>query len=127
MIDVDLFKQINDTYGHAAGDLVLTKIADAFREDSRNVEPLSRVGGEEFAILFECDNEESACIAAERFRNNIEGLNITIDQQRISVTISIGISVWQKSDNLDSLLNRADEALYLAKQQGRNCVILKDN
>ena len=81
MIDVDLFKQINDTYGHAAGDLVLTKIADAFREDSRNVEPLSRVGGEEFAILFECDNEESACIAAERFRNNIEGLNITIDQQ----------------------------------------------
>lgn len=127
MIDVDLFKQINDTYGHAIGDLVLTKIADAFKKDSRNLEPVSRVGGEEFAILFESDNEENACLAAERFRVNVERLDITIDQQKIPVTISIGITVCHKTDDLDTLLNRADEALYLAKKQGRNCVTLKAN
>ncbi|MEP0806450.1 MAG: diguanylate cyclase [Chloroflexota bacterium] len=123
IFDVDHFKQVNDTYGHAAGDEVLRVIARLCRKELREADPLGRYGGEEFAGLFVEINAETATKVAERLRKAVENLKIPLDGKDLKVTISIGIAEQnQNTPDLESLLARADQAMYIAKHRGRNCV-----
>ena len=127
MLDIDLFKSVNDNYGHAAGDAVLIQTGNALRNVGRDFDIMARVGGEEFAAIFECANTEGAHILGERFRRSIEDLDIVFEGKKIQVTISVGLSRWKENDNLDDLLRKADKALYSAKDEGRNRVVLFNN
>lgn len=124
MMDIDLFKRINDAYGHAAGDQVIRVFSDLLKQNFRNSDIIARMGGEEFAvILFQCD-KECAFAKAEQFRENVDSYPIIVGDQIIQVNVSIGLSELSESSNtLDILLNQADFALYQAKEQGRNRTI----
>lgn len=124
MMDIDHFKQINDTHGHKVGDLVLKKLADVCRMMLREVDIIGRIGGEEFALLLPETSIEEATEVAERLRVTIASDNLPIENQLpISFTVSIGISSMKSPDNnLDVLLNMADKGLYVAKNSGRNRV-----
>jgi diguanylate cyclase (GGDEF)-like protein len=123
IFDVDHFKQINDTYGHPAGDEVLRAIARLCREEVREVDPLGRYGGEEFVGLFVEAGAEVAQKVAERLRKAVEKLVIPVGEHTLQVTISIGIAEQNHfTPDLESLLARADQAMYIAKHKGRNCV-----
>jgi len=125
MLDLDDFKHINDNYGHPAGDLVLRMVADTLaREFPRRSDFIARYGGEEFAvILVDIVPEEQASIA-NRLLDAIRSLNIDYDGTDLQVTASIGIAAWQPEDNAEMLLRRADEALFQAKQDGRDQVVV---
>jgi two-component system, cell cycle response regulator len=132
-LDIDHFKKINDHHGHHAGDEALIQVAKAIKPVLRTSDTLARFGGEEFTILLtECDLDTAQKIA-ERIRESIADLNITLtDQQKIKLTVSIGVSCWQSQGenkinplNIQSgLINDADQALYRAKHNGRNKVEL---
>lgn len=124
MIDVDHFKRVNDTFGHAAGDQVLVTVSDTINETIRNIDLLSRLGGEEFAVLFENDGIEGAAELAERLRRSVEKLEVVFEHKLIEVTISVGLSDWSKKDTLHTLMRKADQALYKAKEQGRNRIVI---
>lgn len=122
MLDIDLFKKINDTHGHKAGDLVLKKLAEICKQMLREVDIIGRVGGEEFAVLLPETNVDGGAEVAERLREAIEGCNVPISEGLpLSFNVSIGVtSLFSQEENLDVLLARADKALYLAKESGRN-------
>ena len=123
MTDVDLFKRVNDTYGHKTGDKVLIELAGACERALRNNDIVARYGGEEFVIYLDDVTIEKAQTVAERLRETIAGLQVPSDDGRtVTFTISIGISSSKVSDNIDTLIKTADEALYKAKQNGRNRV-----
>lgn len=124
MLDIDFFKQINDTHGHKAGDRVLVKLAEVCRNTLREVDIIGRLGGEEFAMLLPETSEVEAAEVAERLRVSIESTEVPIESGvPIRITVSIGVaSLRSKDDNLDLLLSKADGALYDAKHQGRNRV-----
>ena len=123
MSDVDLFKRVNDTYGHKTGDKVLIELAAACERALRDGDIVARYGGEEFVIYLADVDAEKAKVVAERLRTTISELEIPSDDGRIvKFTISIGISSSKVSDNIDTLIKTADEALYKAKQNGRNRV-----
>jgi len=123
MVDLDHFKRINDRYGHAAGDEALRVFARVLRQETRTVDLLGRLGGEEFAILLPETGMESALQVAERLRAAIEQASFVFHHSKpISFTISIGVALLQLGDSLDILLARADDALYRAKHSGRNRV-----
>lgn len=126
MIDIDHFKQVNDTYGHAAGDLVLQQVAAQCSELVRKEDCVGRFGGEEFVILLPETDQENAWKTAERIRHTIELLEIiSADGNRIKITCSIGVTEKKKDDDsFDLMLSRADTALYGAKNSGRNSVIV---
>jgi diguanylate cyclase (GGDEF)-like protein len=128
MIDIDNFKHINDTYGHHTGDKVLNKIGLFLKECTREIDIAGRLGGEEFAILFWNISEKDSITRTEAIRLAIEKLQIHVNEIKIPVTISIGISFCTKdtSCNLHHILKKADIALYRAKNTGRNRVILYD-
>lgn len=119
LIDIDHFKQINDTYGHESGDVVLSRVGHAIRAHQRPGDSVARWGGEEFVVLMEEAEREHALLAAERLRIVIESLC----PQDIPVTVSIGGTLRLADDTLESLFQRADSLLYAAKAQGRNCVV----
>jgi len=122
MIDVDLFKAINDTYGHAAGDLALTLITECCRQASRESDILGRLGGEEFAVTC-CDADlDGAMNLAERIRQSCEEKEIpSKDGALFTITLSIGVTMINEADeNFFQILQRADNLLYQAKAQGRN-------
>lgn len=127
MIDVDFFKQINDTYGHLAGDSVLKSVAliikNSFRKDSDIV---GRYGGEEIVVLLENVSMERTFIAAENLRQTIEGTTFTYQEHSINITISIGVSYSPPgySHSLVHLLNQADTAMYKAKNNDRNQTVM---
>jgi diguanylate cyclase (GGDEF)-like protein len=125
MLDIDHFKKVNDTYGHAAGDEVLRMIAQRCRENLRVVDILGRYGGEEFAIILPETDLTTAHHIAERLRQRLTEKPIITDRLTIAVTISLGVSAAE-SDTFDvaALLNQADAALYQAKQAGRNRVMV---
>ncbi len=125
MIDIDFFKNVNDSYGHSTGDLVLIEVAKSLKNTTRNFETIARLGGEEFAVLLECDNKKDALEAAERLRINVEQTQLMQGEKIISVTISIGICQWNVGEDLNALLKNADIALYTAKETGRNKVTFK--
>ncbi len=117
MIDIDHFKRINDTYGHAIGDEVLKKVSSELQNQLRKVDLVARWGGEEFIALLPETEIDEAVSVAEKLREKIERL---IHENNEVVTISIGISMLEESESIDSWINRADKALYHAKKQGRN-------
>ena len=113
IIDIDHFKTVNDTRGHAEGDRVLAAVAHALREHLRAEDQLGRMGGEEFLALLPDSDARAAHKAFEKLRANVAD---------IGVTVSIGWATWAGEDP-DELLGRADDALYTAKARGRNCVV----
>lgn len=125
ILDIDKFKNINDNYGHRKGDEVLAQLGKTLRLIVRNTDIIARYGGEEFAILLKNAGEEEAKIIAEKIRNNIEDLNIAgIDYP---ITVSIGISIFPiHSQFKEELVEKADQALYHAKETGRNRVCFWD-
>jgi diguanylate cyclase (GGDEF)-like protein len=125
MIDVDFFKRVNDTYGHAAGDVVLKHVAMSLARQLRTEDVIARVGGEEFAILLRGIGCEGARRLAERLRTNIEALPIASDGIPIAVTISAGCSALSETEDNSpkSLSNIADQRMYTAKRAGRNRVV----
>jgi diguanylate cyclase (GGDEF)-like protein len=124
MLDMDNFKNINDIFGHSQGDEVLVSVVETMQEDLRGSDFIFRYGGEEFVILLSNTVLERAIEIAERLRSKIEQLAIEEDGIRIITTSSIGIAMLEKSDTINRLLDRADEAMYKAKTSGRNQVIV---
>ena len=122
MIDIDHFKEINDTFGHAAGDTVLKGVADIFIHGLRDVDFAARIGGEEFVILMPNTDIAGGMIVAERLRKNIEMLNFNHEDETIKITISLGVAECLENDTIDNMLKKSDKALYEAKNSGRNCV-----
>jgi diguanylate cyclase (GGDEF)-like protein len=128
LVDIDHFKQVNDTYGHLAGDRVLKAIAEALTGQSRDYDKVGRFGGEEFVLLLAQTAEKDACKIAERLRNYVATLTVPTDDRpdapTLSVTISVGVTALasDESRELSDLLAAADSAMYHAKQAGRNCV-----
>jgi diguanylate cyclase (GGDEF)-like protein len=124
MLDIDLFKEINDRYGHETGDRVLQHLANICRKAFREVDVIGRLGGEEFAILMPETSKAKATEVAERLRTTVAESKVSIGPGLpIVFTISIGVAAHNsKDDNIDVLLNSADKALYAAKHAGRNRV-----
>jgi len=120
MLDVDLFKSINDTHGHPIGDYVLASLAGLLCDRKRVEDFLCRYGGEEFVLLLRETNLESATIFCERVRSAVEQNSFVCGEIKVPVTVSIGISAVRPNDTLDQLIKRADDALYVAKGHGRN-------
>jgi len=121
MLDVDKFKKFNDTYGHQAGDEVLRGIADVMREASRGTDLVARYGGEEIAVILDAVSLDDAAASGERFRRAIEQTPFHYGDTEMRVTVSIGVAQILDEDSA-SLISRADEALYVSKDGGRNCV-----
>lgn len=123
MLDIDHFKNTNDTYGHEIGDVVLQKIARICKESVRSIDIVGRIGGEEFAILLLDTDHEGSHIAAERLRKNVANAAIESHSNILRTTVSIGaVTFWGDSKTIDFRLHHADEALYRAKNLGRNRV-----
>lgn len=122
MLDLDRFKRVNDTYGHAAGDLVLVELANILRTVLRRGDCPARLGGEEFAVLLPATSPEDALILAERLRTTLQGTCIDLGDQQLHITTSIGATPLHGLDP-QVILARADAALYEAKRQGRNRVV----
>jgi len=125
MLDLDHFKQINDNYGHPMGDKVLQEFAKRCKNSVREVDMIGRYGGEEFVILLPETDSETAMQVAERLRASVEGTPMKVSGQEVNVTVSIGVS--RKDENtleLETLIARADQAMYIAKHKGRNRVAI---
>ena len=124
MMDIDHFKLVNDTYGHIWGDCVLKEMATLFKNNTRNTDILVRWGGEEFLCLLVDTDVSGALVTAEKYRSLIEASTI---KELEEVTISLGVSTVLESDaNISDSINRADLALYEAKNAGRNKVCVHD-
>jgi diguanylate cyclase (GGDEF)-like protein len=124
IMDIDYFKNINDTYGHTAGDLVLNDISKAIKSNVRDYDIVGRYGGEEFIVILPHTSVGMAKRMAERLRKTIKLLQVN----NISVTVSIGVTRNMPEDtSIDDLVKRADMHLYEAKQSGRDCVITSDS
>ena len=124
MFDIDHFKTVNDTYGHPCGDYILKEVSNAALQTFRKTDTVFRFGGEEFVvILTETDIKQSE-IPLERFRKTIETLDLTYQNQQINITVSIGACQLDQSiGNKEEFLQKADNALYDAKNSGRNKVV----
>ncbi len=122
MIDIDFFKRINDTYGHDVGDMAIVAVAKTIQKEFRATDIVARMGGEEFCVV--AVNNSAAIETMNRLRQHIEALAIPLnDTEAIHLTVSIGITITL-SNTLEEMINRSDEALYVAKQSGRNQVVL---
>ncbi len=127
MVDIDNFKQVNDTYGHAAGDQVLRAVAARTRSDLRDIDLLGRCGGDEFVVLLVETELAGACKAAERVRQAVAETPVGVDHGPLNVTVSVGVALFTEDcPNLAALVNDADVALYAAKKSGKNQVAVKD-
>jgi diguanylate cyclase (GGDEF)-like protein len=124
MVDIDHFKRINDTHGHEAGDNAICAVAN---ELMRECVLVGRLGGEEFAVMLDGYCQAEAVAIGERLRVKLAELPIKAGAETVTLTCSFGISEWQRGDTIDSLLKRADMALYEAKMSGRNRVIAADD
>lgn len=127
IIDVDKFKLVNDTYGHPAGDEVLKQVACQLRDHIRHPDTVGRYGGEEFLILLPNSDAKAATEQAVRLGREIRKMVVTIKEHELKVTVSIGIAQFKAGvDTWDTLLNRADNAMYEAKNNGRDCWFVAD-
>jgi diguanylate cyclase (GGDEF)-like protein len=129
MCDLDRFKSVNDTYGHQAGDAVLKQFAKILRNEVREIDRAGRFGGEEFMLLLPGTVLDAAVTFAERVRKQIEAHTFTFDKTAIQRTASIGVSAWPhpRIKDCDALVRAADDALYVAKETGRNRVVRFDS
>jgi two-component system cell cycle response regulator len=122
MVDLDKFKRVNDTYGHQVGDDVLCDIAGRMQGAVRNFDTVGRYGGEEFLIIMDNADKNTALEIAERVRYRVASSPVKTRSTEVNMTVSLGITELRPDDNIDSLIKRADEALYNAKHRGRNQV-----
>jgi len=122
MVDVDHFKEVNDTYGHQAGDAVLAKLAQIARESIRSEDVLARYGGEEFAIISRGINSAQGLMLAERLRQIVDRTLFEYEGQAIPITISLGVASFPEVavETSEQLISASDGALYRAKNNGRN-------
>lgn len=123
IIDIDYFKRVNDTHGHHAGDIVLQSVANCIRSQTRNTDLLCRWGGEEFALLLDYCSLDDAFKRAEEIREAVRSQAIAFGKTPIHLTLSVGVTAYQTGETLESLVSRADTALYQAKEGGRDQVI----
>lgn len=124
LIDLDHFKRINDTWGHQRGDDALRHVVGVAQDCLREGDILGRLGGEEFAIALPNANQHEAEQIASRLRQAIAAQPLQYTGTILPLTTSIGVAAWRPPESPDGLLHRADEAMYQAKRQGRNCVVL---
>ena len=124
MIDLDHFKAVNDTHGHAAGDKVLRCFAEVCRNSLRQIDVFARIGGEEFAAILPGTNEAAAHSVAEKLRNAVYETSIKVGRNLINISASFGVAEVRSVDmGIEDSLGRADLALYAAKRAGRNCTM----
>jgi diguanylate cyclase (GGDEF)-like protein len=127
MLDIDKFKNINDTYGHTVGDLVLINLAELLQKSLRKSDIICRHGGEEFVVLLPETDLQGAAVVAEEIRKSVEKAIVQIEKNTIKFTISLGVSEinFEQEQSIEQALNRADEAMYESKNSGRNRVSQK--
>ncbi|MFQ6021603.1 MAG: GGDEF domain-containing protein [Acidiferrobacterales bacterium] len=123
MVDIDHFKEVNDTYGHKAGDRVLEGVTAILVETLRMPDKVGRYGGEEFLLVLPETGLEQTTNIADRIRATVAETEFDIGEKKIRLTISIGATLFVKGEDLEELLSRADRALYEAKESGRNLVV----
>ena len=124
--DIDLFKKINDTYGHLAGDAILVSISHILNTEKREIDQVARWGGEEFLILLPETNLKGAVQLGNKIRKSISAKPITHEGQEINVTMSFGVSEYNSETHIEKTIDLADQRLYLAKNSGRNKVVSED-
>ena len=126
MLDIDNFKAFNDTYGHQAGDAVLKGISQVLKDSVRITDTVARYGGEEFVILMPETNVDGTEIVAERIRKNVEETEFVYRNEKMNVTVSIGLASYPQEGiaSEEDILKAADIALYKAKEAGRNRVVM---
>jgi diguanylate cyclase (GGDEF)-like protein len=122
MVDLDHFKQVNDELGHLTGDRVLRGVAGRIKSAIRRVNYIGRYGGEEFLVIVMDAQGESACLIAERIRSQVADNPVKVRNSTIPITVSVGVASAHPDDTVESLIDRADKALYMAKRGGRNRV-----
>lgn len=124
-IDLDYFKQVNDTYGHAAGDKALQLVAQSLLNSVRDIDYVARIGGEEFVVVLVQTDYSQALRMAERLRADLQSLTVTVENSAtpLTLTASLGVASYHVEDTVNSLLSRADAAAYMAKKCGRNCLV----
>lgn len=124
ILDIDYFKKVNDTYGHLQGDIVLQKVAQQVQKELRNYDIAARYGGEEFIAVLPDVSLEGALVVAERIRASVERIRFNGDLSPLSITVSLGVAALnpERCPTVDGLIKLADDALYLAKSNGRNRV-----
>jgi diguanylate cyclase (GGDEF)-like protein len=127
VLDIDHFKKVNDTYGHDFGDTILKEISTHIKSYIRATDVFSRFGGEEFVVLLNNTNRSGALLLAERIRQQIEQTYVLFKNEKVFYTASIGVATLHDNDDRIRLFNRADKALYEAKENGRNRVVLSQN
>lgn len=125
MIDIDYFKEYNDRYGHIVGDAVLRELSGTIQQNIRQIDLMGRYGGEEFSVILSQTDKEAARFAAERIRQAIEEKRIRAYDEELKITVSTGISAFpDDGKDMKTLIDKADTALYRAKEEGRNKVCL---
>lgn len=122
MYDIDHFKVINDRHGHSVGDVVLTNLSNFSQELLRDNDVLGRTGGEEFLAILPNANIDQAIQVAKRLQREVDLKQYTDIESDLNATISVGVTEFKPGENMDQLLHRVDEALYQAKEHGRNRV-----
>jgi len=120
MVDIDHFKRINDSHGHLVGDQALKAVASALKDSLRNVDVVFRYGGEEFMVLLSNTSREAASLVGERLRMAVLGIQQLVENRAIELSVSLGCSTLLPGESMESLLRRADNALYVSKRDGRN-------
>lgn len=123
MLDIDFFKKVNDNYGHPMGDEVIKKVSNHMQDKVGSEGVVGRFGGEEFLTILYNNNIQEAALLANQIRSDIESKKIEFEGKQISVTVSMGIACSSETVVYQELLNKADERLYKAKENGRNQVI----
>ena len=129
MCDLDRFKSVNDTYGHAAGDAILKQFSQILMDAAREIDRVGRYGGEEVMLLLPGTGLDAGVTFAERVRKQVESNTFTFDGTSIRRTASFGVSAWPhpRITDCDALMRAADDALYVAKETGRNRVVRFDS
>lgn len=127
MLDIDLFKQVNDTHGHLAGDVVLAEVADRIMTVLRGSDLVGRFGGEEFLLVLEETSMHDAAHVCERIRRQVADSPVSTEDDGIAVTVSIGLAKARSGESLDDVIKRADKCLYQAKENGRNRLVTESS
>ena len=122
MTDIDDFKKINDTYGHAAGDIVLEEVSGIILEDVRDEDCVCRWGGEEILILIR-SAQDTAANVAQRICKDIAASRIDIGEEKIAITMTLGVTQYRENDSVDTIVERADRSMYKGKKNGKNQVV----
>ncbi len=127
IFDIDYFKKINDSYGHPIGDIAIELVAQKCQQSLRNEDLCARWGGEEFIVFLSETSITKARAVGIRIQNNIKDISLPVDNPDLTITVSIGIAQYEENDqNMDQIISRADKALYRAKNNGRNQIVLEN-